>query len=283
MTLYRRVRRLLSKSKFKLWCCLFKPKTLRDETGAWYSAPKPVLWAYAGGGRLHKYGNSKEAIDDSIAHGLKVLELDVALTSDGVPVLSHQFNPGGSADEYGKTPTLAEFKSAPLDGCYTPLTLKEFFEAYDGFDGYVSLDPHAMSDEWVSRELPEYIMANASTVMRGRVIYQIFGLDTATKLARRADGFASLHLSGWTAIDSADNLWRIPYMTRVMSACGIRSVSIGDNEITESTCSFIKGMRDAGIHVSVAGVDTVDRAKEWISVGVDVFNTRLLTPADFGL
>ena len=113
----------------------FTPRLLYDEPGSWYSQAKPILWAHAGGGCLHTYGNSKEAIEDSISKGFKVIEIDLDLTSDGVPVLSHRFRPGNQI-QFDHRPTLSEFLSAPINGRYTPLTLQGLFNEFRTFDGY---------------------------------------------------------------------------------------------------------------------------------------------------
>ena len=281
MTLYRRIRSVLHRPKYVLWCSRFRFRKLADEPDAWYSQEKPILWAYAGGGRLHVYGNSREAIDDSIGHGLKVLELDVALTSDGIPVLTHHFMPGGVAGQYSRVPpSLDEFMKTPLNGKYTPLSLERFFELYKSFDGHVSIDPHFMDAHWQLEALPRWIAEHATPAQRSRIIYQVFDLKSALRLSRGTWGFASLHYSMYEGVDGEASLWRIPHMLKVLTASGVRSVSMGEHEISESTRSAIRMFRDAGIHVSIAGVDSIDRCREWVGAGADIFNSRLLTPAD---
>lgn len=134
----------------------FTPRLLCDEPGSWYSQAKPILWAHAGGGRLHTYGNSKEAIEDSISKGLKVIEVDVDLTSDGVPVLSHRFRPGNQI-QFDHRPTLSEFLSAPINGCYTPLTLQGLFDEFKSFDGYWAVDSWGVYSSGKKFNFPSYL------------------------------------------------------------------------------------------------------------------------------
>lgn len=280
MNLFRSIRKLLSKPRYILWCSCFRKRILTDAPNAWYSYDTPILWAYAGGGRIHTYGNSKEAIDDSIAHGIKVLELDIAITEDGVPVLTHHFMPGGISQYSQKVPTLNEFLSTPLNGIWTPLSLQGFLEQYINFEGYVSFDPHFISQKWQLYDLPSFIISHTTKEQRSRIIYQVFDLKSASILAKKDYGFASIHYSLYDGVDNESNQWRLPYMVRVMTACNVRSVSMGDHHITDFTRKAIELFRNAGIHVSIAGVDNVARCKEWLNVGADVFNSRMLTPAD---
>lgn len=265
--------------KFWIWCHRQRGRISYDEPGAWYAGPKPVLWAHAGGGRLCAYSNSKEAIDDSIAHGFKVLELDVAVTSDGVPVLSHWFRPCG-VELYGGRPTLQQFKDTPVGGRYTPLTLEALFENYGEFDGWFALDPYFIFRSGWRFDLVSWLRRHCTTSQLGKIIYQVPALESAKALARNHP-FASLHYSLPADIDLPRNRWRLSSYLRALTAFGVRSVSLGNRPISEATRDAVRIIRRAGLHVSIVDVDSVDECRRWMDAGADVFNSRLLHPKQF--
>lgn len=98
---------------------------MTDERVAWYTHAKGhFLIAHGGGGALQRYANSCEAIEKSMRDGFHVIEVDVSMTADNIPVLSHDFNP--DEELYWKHwPSSAEFLSTLLDGRYHPLSLEE--------------------------------------------------------------------------------------------------------------------------------------------------------------
>lgn len=269
------LRECLNKWSFKRYYGRFVGKTLVDEPGSWYTGKSPIMWAYAGGGRLHFYGNSKEAIDDSIAHGFKIIEIDVALTADKIPVLTHWFRPNYEV-QFDKRPTLTEFLSTPINGKFTALSLKQAFECYKDYKGYFSIDPWFIYREGEKFDLSNYIESITTEEQRKRIIYQVPNFEIAQQLKGR---FASLHLSLPADLDAKASSWKIPYYIAALTENEVRSVSLGDREITQQTIDLVRKLRSANIHVSIAGVDSVERCWKWREVGADIVNTRLLDPA----
>lgn len=264
--------------KFWIWCHRQRGRILHDEPGVWYAGQKPILWAHAGGGRLCAYSNSREAIDDSIAYGLKVLELDVAVTSDGVPVLSHLFRPCG-IDLYGGRPTLHQFTKTPICGRYTPLTLESLFENYGDFDGWFAIDSYACCSD-AQFDLVNWLKRHCTTSQLGKIIYQVPSLESAKALSK-GHPFVSLHYSLPSDIDLPQNRWRLSSYLCALTAFGVHSVSLGNRPISETTRETVRIIRRAGLHVSIIDVDSVDECRRWMDAGADVFNSRLLHPKQF--
>lgn len=81
-----------------------------------------------GGGAIDGFciTNSLESVEHAIDVGIKYIELDLRLTSDGYLVAAHDwdsFNLSTCRDTLsGRVPTYDEFKSLKIHGKYTPLT-----------------------------------------------------------------------------------------------------------------------------------------------------------------
>lgn len=271
------LRRYVRKMQFICKTRKWNGTPLRDEANAWYTAPAPILWAYAGGGSLHKYGNSQEAIDESIKNGFRVIEIDVSLTSDRVPVLTHWFKPDDQI-EWDSTPTLAEFKGRLINERFHSLTLKEFFDRYENSDVYFSIDPNHMVAKRMDFDLLGYIRDNASEGFQRRIIYQVYRLDDLLKVHEAGLPFASIH---YVLSFGLDDSWAIPYLIRVFTECGVRSVSFSDRPITKELKEVVRAFNDANIRISVSGVDYKYRVEKLMGIGVRCFNTRRLLPNMF--
>lgn len=269
-----RILSFMERWRFKRDFGRFVSHKLTDDTNAWYSDAHPIMWAYAGGGRLHFYGNSKDAIDDSIRQGFNVIEVDVALTSDDVPVLTHWFRPNYEV-QFDQRPTLQEFLSTPINGRFEPLSLKQLFENYGGYDGYFSIDPWFIYRDGSKFDLPAYIDSVTTPEQRRRIIYQAPNFVVAQKVKWK---YASVHFSLPDDLDKTNGCWKLPYYVAAVTANDIHSVSLCDREITSLTVELVKSFRKSNVHVSIAGVDSVSRYWKWRDVGADIVNTRLLTP-----
>lgn len=257
--------------------CAKLPPAAED---AWYTQKAPLLWAYAGGGHLHQYGNSIEAIDESIRRGFKIIEIDVSLTSDGTPVVTHWFRPDNQV-VFDRTPTLAEFKGNLVNGKYHTMSLKELFVKYDDSNIFFSIDPAHLVALHQDFDLVRYIMENASVDFQKRVIYQVYTLMELERIKRLAPPFASLHYVLEFLNNKNGDYWKVPYMIPFFVDGGVRSVSLRDRPVTQAVKDAIAAFNESGISVSVTGVDYMDRARRLMAIGVRCFNTRLLEPGMF--
>ena len=255
-------------------------RILEDSPGAWYEGKLPILWAYAGGGHLHQYGNSIEAIDTSISKSFKVIEVDVSLTEDGIPVVTHWFRPDNQV-VFNKTPTLDVFKKTLINNRYHTMTLKELFDRYSGIDVYFSVDPAHIVALRQKFDLVQYIVDNAPIEFQRRVIYQVYTLDELDRINKMSLPFASLHYVLEVLNNSRREYWKIPYLIPHLTEAGVRSVSLRDREISSGFIEMVKAFNNVNIRVSVTGVDYKDRCEELMKIGVSCFNTRLLEPTMF--
>lgn len=65
------------------------------------------------------YTNSKEALEKSLQNGIYTMEIDVCLTKDLIPVMSHELQDNIN---------YVDFMNQKIEGKYTPLALKDLFE-----------------------------------------------------------------------------------------------------------------------------------------------------------
>lgn len=100
----------------------------------------PAYIAHAGGEiGGYVYTNSRESLDSAHAKGYEYIEVDFQFTSDSVLVAAHsweEFNVWTGFPQHGdKAPSLEDFVSRRIHGCYTPMTaadVNDFFIRNEG-------------------------------------------------------------------------------------------------------------------------------------------------------
>ena len=249
-----------------------KSPTENDDT--WYSC-SPLIWAHAGGADPVLYGNAMENFDRAIAKGYRCLEADVGITSDKVPVLTHLFRPNNE-NLYEGTPTSAIFINSLIDDKYTPLTLTQFIKRYKGFDGWIFLDGLSFTKR-SPFDFREYF-GKVDDDFKRRVIVQVFKFSDLLSL-KRDNPFGGIHFSGIFGVGT--NKYVRPLLIQALKACGVKSVSISDFEVSGRDISeVIQDFRRNGMVVSVAGVNTLSYYKRLRKLGVNCIDSDYLTPAD---
>lgn len=237
----------------------------------------PMLWAHAGAGGEILYANAVEAFDASISNGFKILEVDVSITSDGVPVMSHCFRPNGSI-EFDEVPTVDEFLAKKICGRFTPLTLEMFLKRYRDFDGYICVD-QTENSRASGFDLIGFLERHSTAEQLARMIFQAYTLDDLQRL-KGHNPFGFIHYClGREAWDpKAEANWAI--LIPALKACGVTSISFGDMPIDTRLCRLVKTFSGAGFVVSVANVNDFSRAEKWMSIGVECFDTDYMVPSN---
>lgn len=152
----------------------------------WYETYSTVCHALGETEQGDTLTNSREALDYNYKLGQRVFEADVAITSDHVAVLRHDWASDlGQAGSFGWTeenkriPTAQEFLNAPIYGKYTPMTLLDLFELMaKKKDLYVVLDPKYSSD--VREQFSLFVntaVENGCEKVLERVIVQLYYAD----------------------------------------------------------------------------------------------------------
>lgn len=67
-------------------------------------------------------------------------------------------------------------------------------------------------------------------------------------------------------------------LCRLLSSANVRSISFGEQPITDELKAAIRMFNDHNIRVSVASVNTIERYWAWRKVGAFCFNSDLLSP-----
>ena len=123
------------------------------------SMSSPELIAH-GGGEIdnHRYTNSLEAINKSVADGYRYIEIDFSITSDSVMVAAHDwrmFNRITGFEHKGDTaPTFADFSSRRIYDKYTPLSAADINKIFEKDTTIYLVTDKISSPELLSRNFP---------------------------------------------------------------------------------------------------------------------------------
>lgn len=171
---------------------VWNDETARNEETVWNDE---IAWNDMGGLICHALGisedgaqnsNSLEAFRYNYERGQRVFETDLAVTSDHVMVLRHDWSEDyGQADDLGwdgeeKTiPELETFMNARIYDKYTPLSLQDMYRLMDEYeDVWLVLDPKDTEDRY-----EQFALITATARNHGyehvldRVIVQLYSED----------------------------------------------------------------------------------------------------------
>ena len=278
MIILSEIRRAVEKVRYLQSCSrASRSLALKPANQEWFHALHGDLWAHAGGGRFHLYGNSQEAFDDAIASGFSILEADVMMTLDNVPVMSHRFRPNFDV-EFDSTPTVSQFLARKINGKYTPMTLEMFIGRYENRGVYVAIDPSpSLRSRFGSAHILDYLKCHASEDFQRHVIYQISGVKDMALFAH-TEWLGALHYNLNHDISCPENAWRVDALIPALKAVGVGSVSYVDMPVTPSLVSAVSKFNEAGILVSVASVNSIERFNRLKKIGVSCIDTDYCYP-----
>ncbi len=88
----------------------------------WHDPAGPVMIASHRGGHLHAPENSLAAVDEAVSAGADILEIDVRVSSDGVPFIMHDSTVDRTTNGSGtgEDMTYGQLRALRLDGGETP-------------------------------------------------------------------------------------------------------------------------------------------------------------------
>lgn len=271
-------RNFLRRACYKKACRLVsRSGVVRRANLEWRKAPHSEYWAHAGGGRFHLYGNSQESFDDAIKRGFSVLEADVSMTADNIPVMSHRFRPNNEV-EFDAIPTVAEFLSRKINGQYTPMTLDDFISRYSKTGLYVALDPSpALRKQFGADYVLNYVKRTANEKFSRHVIYQLSGVQDLVRFID-IDWVGAFHYNLDFDLSEDANIWRIDALIPALRSLGIGSVSYVDMPVTAALESAVSRFSASDILVSVASVNSEARFRRLQEIGVSCIDTDYLYP-----
>lgn len=185
-----------------LSCCFLSGCSEKEnrDVAAWNG---DAMWTYGAEGRrddthdviCHALGaigggdsmsNSLEAFLYNYERGFRVFEVDLALTSDNVMVLRHDWDADlGQADDFGwegeerPIPDLETFMNGRIYDEYTPLSLEDVYRLMDEYDDvWLVLDPKDAEDRAEQFSLiVDTALDHGYEAVLDRVIVQLYSED----------------------------------------------------------------------------------------------------------
>lgn len=238
--------------------------------------------AHALGGMDGKdYLNSREGFLSMYEQGVRLFELDLSKTSDGVWVCRHNWNdPMGQWDGDGKKVlTEKEFKQSKIYGKYTPMTLEDLFLLLKDYpDAYVMIDSKQYSIRNYQRTLEDYsdYVETARLAGAGEVLDQIIPEIYSEAMfpgTAMIYSFPSYIYSLWQEYSVED-------LEEIASFCkekGIQAATVYWKYWSEETEEIFE---KNGIRLYVYTINERDQARKYISQGAEGICTDFLTEED---
>lgn len=141
----------------------------------WY-ADCPLIYHAAGGIDGLDYTNSKEALENTLQRGGRVVEMDFAYTSDQKLVCMHEW-----FDQWDGFPDFETFYSGRIFGKYTPLSAEDFIAYMKQYeDLYLVIDTKEDDQIRVVQELIDLAEADPDVV--SRFIVQLYDAGVKEKI-----------------------------------------------------------------------------------------------------
>lgn len=238
--------------------------------------------AHALGGLEGKtYLNSKESFINYYEKGVRLFEVDLAKTEDGVWVCRHSWNNSlGQWEGEGKQVMTAEtFLSTPLYGKYTPMTFKELLLLLKDYpDAFVMLDSKQYSVRNYQRTLEDYSeyleiarMVDAEHVL-GQLIPEIYNeaMFPGTAVMYR---FPSYIYSLWQE-------YTVKELKHIAAFCRekkIPAVTVSEKYWSEKVQKIFD---DKGILVYIYTVNDQGKARQYLKKGAAGICTDVLLDKD---
>lgn len=216
----------------------------------------------------YSYLNARESFLSSYEKGIRLFEVDLTQTSDGVWVCRHSWNDslGQWTEEGKKILTAEEFLTRPLYGKYTPMSLEDLMILLKDYpDAFVLLDSKQYSIRNYGRtadDYSEYIKiaqnADAEEVL-GQLIPQIYNSAMFSGTALMYD-FPSYLYSLWQEY-SLEELQEIAVFCKEKK---IPAVTVSSRYWSEEVQEIFE---QQGIYVYVYTVNDSGEARKYIESG----------------
>ena len=237
-----------------------------DEENSWYSNVPFIILHGAGGLNQRKYNNSREGICRGIDKNYKVIEVDISVTADRIPVLTHRFMPD---DEriFEQRPLLSEFlSSGALEG-ENAITLELFIKDFSDSDPYYLIDcQHGTEDVVI-----EWFEKNTSKQQRQKVIFQVHSINSLKKVYHKSV-FANIHYNG-SSMDVISNI-------KQLKKYNVHTCSMSDDEFT-SNKEDVLSIIGTGMHVFAFTINYERRLRKLVELGISGCFSDFLSPDVF--
>lgn len=223
------------------------------------------------------YTNSLEAFEKNYDLGYRVFEIDIALSTNGEPILLHAWNPKGlkklglpKAWEKNR-PTTSQFINTKVNGMYTTLSFKDVCKLMKKYkDIYFVLDIKSQGHQ--CKEIYNKCVETAKKLdskIVNRIIPQIYEEDMLKDIMDVYD-FKSMIYSLYKQEElSAQEVIDFSYEN------GIRVVVVDKSKLDTS---FIKELKQRGIYVYVNTYNDTEKVKKLENMGVKGIYSDFINP-----
>ena len=238
--------------------------------------------AHALGGLDGKeYLNSRESFLSMYNQGVRLFELDLSRTSDGVWVCRHNWNESmGQWEGTGKKVlTERAFTSNKIYGKYTPMTLEDFFLLLKDYpDAFVMIDSKQYSVRNYQMTLEDYCeyVEIAQAAGAGEVLDQIIpeiynkAMFPGTAMIY---SFPSYIYSLWQEYSTED-------LEEIASFCREKKIPAATIYWKYWSYEAEEIFEKQGIHLYVYTVNDRNQARKYIAAGAEGICTDFLTTED---
>lgn len=238
--------------------------------------------AHALGGLDGKeYLNSRESILSMYNQGVRLFELDLSRTSDGVWVCRHNWNESmGQWEGTGKKVlTERAFTSNKIYGKYTPMTLEDFFLLLKDYpDAFVMIDSKQYSVRNYQMTLEDYCeyVEIAQAAGAGEVLDQIIPEIYSKAMfpgTAMIYSFPSYIYSLWQEYSTED-------LEEIASFCREKKIPAATIYWKYWSDEAEEIFEKQGIHLYVYTVNDRNQARKYIAAGAEGICTDFLTTED---
>ncbi len=238
--------------------------------------------AHALGGLDGKeYLNSRESFLSMYNQGVRLFELDLSRTSDGVWVCRHNWNESmGQWEGTGKKVlTEKQFTSNKIYGKYTPMTLEDFFLLLKDYpDAFVMIDSKQYSVRNYQMTLEDYCeyVEIARAAGAGEVLDQIIPEIYSEAMypgTAMIHSFPSYIYSLWQEYSEDD-------LKKIASFCGEKGIQAATIYWKYWSEEAEKIFEEQGIRLYVYTVNDRNQARKYLAEGAEGVCTDFLTMED---
>ena len=225
------------------------------------------LIAHAGGALDgHIYTDALEAYEQSIAAGMKFIEVDLLETKEGKFVAAHDWKTFNeiTGENEEKVRSLEEIHKLKIYDKYTPMDEKQVASLMKKYPDIVMVTDKTRDVRHIAEAFPFY----------DRMIVQTFGLIDYLEALRQGIKYPTLRLKGGRK--------GIPWVyKKMMQALNVKSVILGELSFNKNK-DFIRELHDRGVLVILYGnplyqiVDHPEQVKKYAGKYIDLFDSDFM-------
>jgi len=225
--------------------------------------------------------NCLESFEAYYQAGIRVFEIDIRLTSDGRPVLRHDWRSGlqeGISEI--SIPTLEEFSAAAINGQYTPLTFSDLLLLMEQYpDICIITDTKFANEEEVTyqfRQMIDDAQALGLSYLFGRMIVQLYTekmYDVVSNLYPFENYIYTLYYEGFNCTEDS-----FREKANFCQTHGIMGITMWDYWWGDAYYD-IASARDLAVYIHT--VNDPGTAQDLLSRGISAVYTDTLVPTDF--